>query len=234
MEYLTVLAPRSLYETVLGGYMASGPGSQLSTVFCLLLWQTAIGETPQKTLVVGSNIALVAWLRCVELSQGEFGSGPARCGLDAILKVKYERRAASSTDSTTAPLRPGSLCKTAHNSPGQRRREAAEFGGQEPLRCSGGKPEEAAMARCGNRPQREHRKGRRGQGAFLVFLFTRHGQSGQGADRLIHHNFCHWIFTLKMRHGCCLHGGWPLRCFSWHIHAKQKVSLCWWRWNGVG
>lgn len=118
MEYLTVLAPRSLYETVLGGYMASGPGSQLSTVFCLLLWQTAIGETPQKTLVVGSNIALVAWLRCVELSQGEFGSGPARCGLDAILKVKYERRAASSTDSTPAPLRPGSLCKTAHNSSG--------------------------------------------------------------------------------------------------------------------
>jgi hypothetical protein len=103
-------------------------------------------------------------LQCVELSQGEFGSGPARCGLDAILKVKYETRAASSTDSTTAPLRPGNSYRAAHNPSGQRRREAAESGSPD------GKPEEAAMARFGNRPHREHRKGRRGRkGSFWCF-----------------------------------------------------------------
>ncbi|UKZ71883.1 uncharacterized protein TrAtP1_012827 [Trichoderma atroviride] len=153
--------------------MALEPVSHLSTVFCLLLWQTAADgswRNATENLGGGSSTALVARLRCIKLSQGEFGSGPARCDQDATQGSKYERRAASSTDSTAAPLRPGSLCRAAHNLSAQRRREAAESGRQEPLRCPGGKPEEAAMARCGNRPQREHRKGRRGRkGPFWCF-----------------------------------------------------------------
>lgn len=44
------------------------------------------------------------------------------------------------------------------------------------------------MARCGNRLQREHRKGRSGRReAFCCFVYA---ARAQGADRLTHHCFC--------------------------------------------
>lgn len=125
----------------------------------------------------GSNTALVARLQRVELSQGEFGSGPARCAKDATQGSKYERRAASSNDSTTAPLRPGNSCKAAHNPSGLRWREAKsnESGRQSRFAV-------LVEARRGRWPDAE--TGRNGsiaraagaaRGLLGVFL-TRHGQ----------------------------------------------------------
>lgn len=87
-----------------------------SLPLCLLLWQTAVGENATGNLGGGgSNTALVVRLLCAELSQWRAGSRPAppRCGQDATQGPKYESRAASSNDSTTAPLRPGSSCRAA-------------------------------------------------------------------------------------------------------------------------
>lgn len=83
------------------------------------------------------------------------------------------------------------------------------------------------MARCGNRPQREHRKGRRGcKGGFLVFLFTRHGNKDKVLTVYAMAFFCLWIFSLKGRRGCRLYGGWPL------VALLQLVEMEWGRLVG--
>lgn len=204
--------------------MASEPGSHLSTAFCSLLWQTAVGETPQKTLEAA---ATQHWWHGFSASNYPRAS----LGQYATQGSKYEPRAASSTDSTTAPLRPGSLCRAAHNPSGQRRREADETGspGGKTRRGDDGQMRKQAATGASQGPPRLQ------GGLFGVFVYAAR-QQGQGADCLCHGLFlpldllaerAPWLPSVRwLAVGCAASaGGDGMGSASWRATKPSRTQM---------